>query len=225
MAQPLIFIGIEAPRSPRRPLPGLEPEYSELTSDGALVERCLRVALELTDVEAVTVISGEPGQDVFDVVERYSALATDLATWMTRVAGRAGNAEANDAVVYLRADVVLRDMSVLAKALDVLRALPDIARVEPAYRPLRQPPAGTFSLERAPDKRLTPRAFVPPRGTLGMPCPAFEIHRLRRFRQSGLGAAVAGDSAFVWIDEEDFVILESPLDGLRAMMLLEESRL
>ncbi|MCK6440408.1 MAG: hypothetical protein L6Q71_09455, partial [Planctomycetes bacterium] len=116
--------------------------------------------------------------------------------------------------------MVLRDYAVVKKAVEVIRALPDIHRVEAAYRPRRQPLERAFTVEIGRDGTMVEERLSLPKGELGMACPAFEAHRLSNFNLGSLQAPALSGAAFLWIDEEDFVVLETPLDYLRAELLL-----
>ena len=203
MADSVTLFGIEVPRTPRRQ-GGVMTAPSELRVAGVwLLERCIRAALEHTDVASVTLLTGDPDQGIFDLIEKYNvkeAMATD---WLGRMSDRARAAGPRDCAIHMRGDVVMRDYESLAKAIEVVRSMPDVSRVVAAY-PSKQKAAGNHALS-ANDMPI---------------CPAFEIYKLTNFGVVDIGALSSG-AAFVNIEESDFSMLETPEDWLKAERLLQ----
>lgn len=218
----LTLIGIEAPRSPQLRRAKDHRSVGEWEVAGVrLLERAVKALRPLASEGGLALICGEPDQAVFDLVRKYNVIESDLMTWMQGVSSQARSAKRSDVALFIRSDVVLRDYAVVAKAIEAIRLLDQVDRVELAYRPKRQPLERALTLVRGDRGELMEQGLELPAGEIGQVCPAFEAHRLMNFTPGSLEVPNLTGSAFLWIDEDDFAVLESPLDFLRAEAMLD----
>lgn len=220
MAEPQTLIALEVPRAPVRHSRGEPFVAGDFSIAGVnLLEHVLKAALELVAAESIRLIVAEPDQGVFDMVAKYGVPEVDLGTWLGGVSEQAKVAGQRDCVVFLRASVPMREYSSLARALGAMGELPTLERIEPAFVPKQQPLDQCASLREEPDGRVSFEKWDAPQGSLGVPCPSFEVFRTRSFNPRHFGSAAPQGGAFVWVDEEDFSLTESPLDLIRAERL------
>ena len=222
MAESLTIIGIEVPRAPQYQSGGEHRVFGEWEIGGQrILERKVKQALKLASDESLTLITGEPDQGVFNLVENYRVAEADLMSWILGVTDGARVPNKEDVVVFMRGDVVLRSHEVIEKAIEVLRVIPDISRVEVAYQPKKQSPRSAISIG-VEGGELIENRFDLPAGDIGLTCPLFEVQRLKNFKPDTFDAPKLSGMPFLWIDEDDFVVLETPLDFLRSELLLSE---
>jgi|GEM_PF-6583069 len=224
MADPMTLIGVEVPRAPVQHFAGEATAAGDLAvGDVRLLEHAVRAALECAPPEQIRMIVGEPDQGVFDMVREYGVPEVDLGNWLSALADAAKRAGPRDCAVFLRASVPMKSYASLHRAIDTIQQWPELRRIEPAFRPTRQALSTCFSLDRAEQGAgiaLTPWAL--PTGECGVPCPSFEVFTLRSFSPAHFSSTAVDGSAFVWIDEKDFSLTETPLDLLRAELMLKE---
>lgn len=197
---PLILAGVEVPRRPQVLATGGACSPGEWRLAGELLaERALKAALARTDKDNVKLITGEPDEGVFALVEKYGVHECPLVDWMTKASDRAAGANPDDLVIFIRAEVVMRSYGVLDAAIAAARK-PNVTRVETAYT-LKRP----FGCMTAGERAL---------------CPAFEVHRLTSFGFQMPGYGVSGSSVEIDIDEDDFAVIDTPAEIARAERII-----
>lgn len=224
MAEALIHIGIDLPRRPLK-VPGvgqLNPGDWQVAGE-SVIGRVVETALKLADPENIRLVTGDPDEGIYRLVEQHGVPEVDLGMWLENTARAAREASEDALVIILRPEVVLRNYRSLVKAIEGCRANARIERVEPAFRPQRHT---LDSCVLSTGSKLVPLAdwLGTDRATLGrlaFPCPAFEVIKLRQFRYDTLSSPVGLPSGFVWIDEGDAVLLDRPIDFLRAEAMLK----
>lgn len=213
-------IAIHMPRRPL-PIPGqgarVLPSEWKVGSRG-VIESAIQQALQLAPAEQIRIITAEGDDQLFELMSRYSVLELDLGTWLERLAEQARRAEPDDLVAVIRPEFLLLDATALPRAIEACRALSSVDRVEPAFKP-EQPPIAELTAYQRDGSVLGPWhqvLGVDAATTFAFPCPAFEVLKLRHFRVDRATQARKAKSAFVWINESDVVLLETPLDFVRA---------
>lgn len=215
MAKIGVFFGLEVPAQPLCVGGTLQPAGHWTIAGEWLLERWVRAALQVCEAENFRLLSGNPDQAVFDLAARYGVQVVEAVTWLSGIARRALAAQPHELVVLARGDVLLRHFDPLFTAVEVARGAASPLRIEAAYR--------------VPSERRveTVRPVVMPNGELALhsvatdeqaawPCPAFEVHPLRSFGMH----RHSRQTAFVWINLDDYVRIESQLDVLRAEVML-----
>ncbi|MCA8940538.1 MAG: hypothetical protein KDB07_12050 [Planctomycetes bacterium] len=229
MATPLTIVGIDVPRFPTK-IAGEHRSGSEWVVAGQnILERAVKAALEVTGAEHIRLLTGAPDQGIFDLVEKYGVVETELPSWLQRSADLARSANEGDVAVFLRAGVLLRHYKPLRKAIDAVRHLKDVDRCEAAMRPERYATSlsNIHFVNRGDEgTRLQPchEVLAQDLSDFAVLCPAFEVMKLRGFSMNRIGGVAQSGTAFVWVDEGDQVSLEGPIDWLRAEVMLESER-
>ncbi len=220
-----LYIGIEVPRSPQSLPDGRLRSNGEWQAGShRLLDRWLKLAVMLAPADQIRLITGSPDQAVYDLIEQYpGTVEVALSDWVGNHSARAADCKPGDAVLLIRSQSAIASAAPIHAAIKLLQGSSRLNRVEPALRPMSDRLVDAISLNRSMQTRFSQLLGV---GAAEMtewmlPLPIFELTRLAAFRPSA-GLIVPGSSVgFVEVSEESAVLIETPLDLLRAELICE----
>ncbi len=217
----MLQIAIQLPSSPQY-LPGkgfLPPGKWEFFGK-SLLEYNIRLALKFSAPKTTWILHQQPDEGVFEMVERFGVRELQTFHWLEKMAEIGSKALPEDILILLRSEfLLLNGEQTLKKAQYALQRTPAVHHVEPAF-PLKSSTLHKLiHLQPAQKEGGDSQKLSSPSETLGIPCPAFEAHRLQSFHK--LSKAHNQKRGFLWVSQNDIVNLLDPFDRLRALPIFQ----